>query len=414
MAVTLTKNLKLKVDSNLTANSKYNLERLDLLGSTFLTDSTNILNIRSQTDINIEPNSADIGGSGIGGTINLGTPNHKLASLSINAELLEFGAPLSLKDQAVGGTATLSLTYKSDINGPVDTTNRALRIDLDGSDRNLVMGGSFVLGGGDLTLSLSGATSLTLPQSGTLSTLAGAEVLTNKAISGSANTITDLTNTSISATAAIAGTKISPDFGNQTIRTLDKLEFEKSGNKTALKAASSGQSEDITFELPNSYGTVGQVLKTDGDGILYWSPASGGGTVTSVDLSAPGEFSVSGNPVTSAGTLTLTKVNQAANQVWAGPVSGPAAQPSFRSLTLADLPSNITLQAADLWSTTDGTSKVVTHGLGTSNVQVSLINLSDSSVILVDNIIITDNNTITLSSSETPSPFGWKVIVQGR
>lgn len=63
----------------------------------------------------------------------------------------------------------------------------------------------------------------------------------------------------------------------------------------------------------------------------------GTGTVTSVALSAPSEFNVSGSPVTSAGTLTLTKANQSANFVNAGPASGASAQPTYRALVSADI-----------------------------------------------------------------------------
>ena len=65
---------------------------------------------------------------------------------------------------------------------------------------------------------------------------------------------------------------------------------------------------------------------------------TGAGTVTSVALAAPAEFVVSGSPITSQGTLTLTKANENANLVWAGPTTGAAAQPTFRSLVGADLP----------------------------------------------------------------------------
>ena len=71
------------------------------------------------------------------------------------------------------------------------------------------------------------------------------------------------------------------------------------------------------------------------------APGGGGGgsgTVTSVGLSLPAEFAVSGSPVTGAGTLTATKANQSANLVYAGPVSGSAAAPSFRALVAADIP----------------------------------------------------------------------------
>lgn len=65
---------------------------------------------------------------------------------------------------------------------------------------------------------------------------------------------------------------------------------------------------------------------------------SSSGTVTSVGLSLPTEFSVSGSPVTTSGTLSASKATQAANQVWAGPTSGGAAVPSFRALVTADIP----------------------------------------------------------------------------
>jgi hypothetical protein len=65
---------------------------------------------------------------------------------------------------------------------------------------------------------------------------------------------------------------------------------------------------------------------------------AGTGTVTSVGLSLPPIFAVTGSPVTGTGTLSASAAPQAANAVWAGPGSGPAAAPSFRALAAADLP----------------------------------------------------------------------------
>ncbi len=62
----------------------------------------------------------------------------------------------------------------------------------------------------------------------------------------------------------------------------------------------------------------------------------GGGTVTSVGLTMPAEFSVAGSPITTSGTLAVTKANENANTVWAGPTSGAAAAPTFRALVPAD------------------------------------------------------------------------------
>lgn len=62
------------------------------------------------------------------------------------------------------------------------------------------------------------------------------------------------------------------------------------------------------------------------------------GTVTSVAQTVPSEFSVAGSPITTSGTLAITKATQTANKVWASATSGGAAQPAFRALVTADLP----------------------------------------------------------------------------
>ena len=64
----------------------------------------------------------------------------------------------------------------------------------------------------------------------------------------------------------------------------------------------------------------------------------GGGTVTSIALTAPAILSVTGSPLTTSGTIALTLANQNANLVFAGPASGPAAAPTFRALVAADFP----------------------------------------------------------------------------
>ncbi|MDE2097178.1 MAG: hypothetical protein KGL39_08020 [Patescibacteria group bacterium] len=63
---------------------------------------------------------------------------------------------------------------------------------------------------------------------------------------------------------------------------------------------------------------------------------SGSGSVTSVGLVAPAQFSVSGSPVTSSGNLTLAWHTQSANTFLAGPTGGGASAPTFRTLSIAD------------------------------------------------------------------------------
>jgi hypothetical protein len=83
--------------------------------------------------------------------------------------------------------------------------------------------------------------------------------------------------------------------------------------------------------------TIGTNLTFSG-GTLSATGGGGSGTVTSVGLSLPAIFSVSGSPVTTSGTITATLANQNANLVFAGPNTGAASAPTFRSLVAADLP----------------------------------------------------------------------------
>lgn len=113
------------------------------------------------------------------------------------------------------------------------------------------------------------------------------------------------------------------------------LNGSSTGSATIGVKAAAGS---VTFNLPITNGSVNQVLITDGAGNTSWTTA-GAGTVSSVGLALPSSIlTVSGSPVTGAGTLTGTLATQTANLVWAGPTTGSAATPTFRSLVGADLP----------------------------------------------------------------------------
>lgn len=69
----------------------------------------------------------------------------------------------------------------------------------------------------------------------------------------------------------------------------------------------------------------------------------GGGSVTSVALAAATILQVTGSPITSSGTITLSFADQAAGAVLAGPISGPATTPAFRALVASDTPQVLAL-----------------------------------------------------------------------
>lgn len=88
--------------------------------------------------------------------------------------------------------------------------------------------------------------------------------------------------------------------------------------------------------IPPLAGQSGKVLSNNGTS-LVWSSA-GTGTVSSVALSLPDLFDVSGSPVTTSGTLSAALAAQPANTVLAGPTTGADAAPTMRALTAADIP----------------------------------------------------------------------------
>lgn len=412
MATTLTRNLKLKVDSNLTANAKYNLERLDSLGGIYLNDATETVQIRSITDISLLPNNASIGGSGTGGTIRLGQASQLLDAIELNANSVLVNNGLGLKDTATSSTGSLILKYKSDISGSIDNSARSLSIDIQGADRNLLMEGNLSLLGGNI--SFTGPSNVTLPTSGTLATLSGTETLSNKTISALSNTITNLSNSSIAAgaaisysklslmgsivnadisasaaisysklslnnsilasdlvgsipysklvlgtsiidadisfSAAIQGTKILPNFGSQNIQTELAYRWYNGAHTTSLRQAASGQVASLTLYMPPSDGTSGQVLQTDGSGNLGW-----------------------------ASVATQTSGNE----------------------------------MSAIWTSGDGTTKAISHNWNSRKVLVQVLDIDNNyKQIDIDSSTRPDNNTLTLAASEPPGGSGWLVLLK--
>jgi hypothetical protein len=248
----------------------------------------------------------------------------------------------------------------------------------------------------------------------------------------------------------------------------DAVRIRDNGSHYIDLKAPTGLGGDYTLTLPTTPGLVGELLTTDGTGTLSWIAVSGTGTVTSVDMSVPSILTLSGNPIVTSGTLAVDLATQPATAVFAGPTSGPDAQPTFRSLVLADIPvssliaansgmevlsgvlavdptdaplkaspgssdvlliadaadsdnlKKITLASLapviggasflDTWTT--GTSRVVTHNFGTRDVEVYIYELDSLEKIEVDTIVHTSINSVTLNSSVAPTGSGRRIIVR--
>lgn len=122
-----------------------------------------------------------------------------------------------------------------------------------------------------------------------------------------------------------AALTVSPTTGNVVV----------TANDFVGDAGSGGVHGDVPAPVAGD-AAAGKFLKAD----ATWDVPSGTstGTVTSVNATVPAELSVSGVPITTSGTIAITKANESANTVWAGPTTGAAAQPTFRALVTADMP----------------------------------------------------------------------------
>ena len=109
---------------------------------------------------------------------------------------------------------------------------------------------------------------------------------------------------------------------------------------TALTYTPAPQTSGTSLLYGNGSGGFSNV--TIGSGVTFSGgtlSATGSGTVSSVGLSLPSIFTVSGSPVTTSGTLTATLASETANTVFAAP-NGSSGTPTFRSLVNADFPTS--------------------------------------------------------------------------
>jgi hypothetical protein len=139
--------------------------------------------------------------------------------------------------------------------------------------------------------------------------------------------------------------------------TNGQVQYNNSGSfggltNTQLTADINQFSASLSGAVPASGGGTTTYLRADGN----WAAPSASGSVTSVGLALPGIFSVTGSPVTGSGVLTGSFNTQSVNTVFAGPSSGSATTPTFRSLVLSDLPS---IAASNLSNGVTGSGAVV-------------------------------------------------------
>ena len=149
------------------------------------------------------------------------------------------------------------------------------------------------------------------------------------------------------------------------------------GGVSALGYGASGGSGSVTaltdlVDVSISSPTNGQALVYDNTLGKWKNGAVTTGTVTSVALTMPTGFSVSGSPITSNGTFAINFGGSvSANRVLASP-NGSAGAPSWRSLVVADIP--------DLSGTYATPASVATQMQNYAYISGSTIHIGSSSI----------------------------------
>jgi hypothetical protein len=256
-----------------------------------------------------------------------------LATTSNTVATISFGTTGLTPSTATGGAVTVAGNL-SPANGGTGVSNNALN--------TLTFTGNYSLG-----LTLNGNTSVTLPTTGTLATLAGAETLTNKTINGANNTISNINLASqITGTLPVGN----GGTGNSATPTNGQLLI---GNGSGFSLATLTQGSGITI--------------TNSSGGITIAATGGGGTGDVV-----GPASSTDNAIVRFDGLTGKLIQNSAatiadttGDITAGKYNGLTVSTSTGTLTVANGSSLITSGANSITLTSTGSTNVTLPTTGT-------------------------------------------------
>ncbi len=246
------------------------------------------------------------------------------------------------------------------------------------------------------------------------------QTLTNKTMSGGSNTFSN-----ISLTASVTGTLPIANGGTNSASSLSNNRVMKSSGGAIVEAAAITANRALasdangipvhTAVTDTELGYVSGV--TSAIQTQLNAKANLSGATFTGDIIMDNAHAVKFREATGGGT---NFVSFAAPAALAGdtPYTLPTAYPGSSGYHLASdtsgvlswaAASSVTSFKAD-WLLVDGTSKTITHSLGSTDVIVQVFDSATGATIEVDSAIRTDSNTLDLSASEAPG-VSWRVLI---
>jgi hypothetical protein len=234
------------------------------------------------------------------------------------------------------------------------------------------------------------------------------DTLTGKTIDGDDNTVQDL---ALSTLKTVVGS------ANNVVRRDNTGAVVSSGPVTISDAGAVAGATQLSVDNVDINGNT--ISSTNTDGNIVLDPNGTGIIDAQAQITATGALKSATSLIleeTGAGTDTITiaaPASIAASYSLTLPVDDGAAGEVLStdgSGVLSWVSNASSSSFAATWLAATGTSKTVTHNLGSTDVLVQIFDIADGKSIMVDSIARTDTNTVDLVSSEAPG-VSWRVLV---
>ena len=376
---------------------------VSVLGTDVVQFTDNGLLIPTGIDLTVQGEVSLEGGLNVVGDFSVDTNKFTVAAASGNTTVAGTLAATGALTAAAGTFTSASATSLAV--GLTGATNPAFTVDSSTGSQvaGLKVTGAATAGTVAVVVTDSGSNaSLTLNAKGS-GTIGIGSVSTGAVTITPATTITGVaTLTAQPVLSSLTASKPVFTDASKGLVSTGTLAYDQGGTGQTTYAAGDIVYASATNTLSKlAVGTSGQVLKVAG-GVPSWATDTTTGTVTSVALSAPAVFTVSGSPVTTTGTLALTYSGTALPEA-----NGGTAQTTYTTGDLLYASGANTLSKLAV-GTTGQVLKVAagvpSWATDTTTGTVTSVGLSAPAFLTVGSSPVTSSGTLALTYSGTAIP----------